>query len=497
MKKHPLKATYYLWIVFWLVLFSALPGQAKITIGIIGDQFGVHGQVGTDQFEKNKAAAYQALADGVAALNQEGPMDTVLHVGDLTESTQTDDVIAADFNRVVKLMATLSSKSRPKWFLSPGEHDINPLEWVQNSRDRSKETHFLNLYRAVNPKIGIGKGNPLYYSFDINDYHFVSLYSHDHLRCDPRWGNIYLARISDTQLAWLEKDLEAAAGTRGIIVFTHQPLWYNQSAWTRVHRLLARFNTKAVIAGHYHYDQNDHVSDGIQYRVVGALGGHVKSADADAGGWWHVTRLTVDDDGNLEWQLIPVKGGPKNTFTSRWDMDRVQAMDYALGTAVQYLSNQAIYLKDGKLVDRDRKTPAAITLTGLGNPVDQTVTTTIEIKKNLAGYTLRTAKFEPGICENASDGTACRVPPGANIAFSNNSTVRPACARFSPDFSQCLEYKPFWRGELAFSGTGVPMPGDGISLTISMVFTSESSGRQMRIWKDAVVRVKAFEESHD
>ncbi|MCG8618680.1 MAG: metallophosphoesterase [Desulfobacterales bacterium] len=475
-------------ISFCLLFTSLVPSAgARITIGIIGDQFGVRGRVGSAEFETHKAAAYRALADGVAALNRKGPMDTVLHVGDLTESTQADDVITTDFNRAARMMAALSSGSSPKWFLAPGDHDVNPVEWVQNSRDRSKETHFISLYRTINHRIG----DRLYYSFDINGYHFVSLYSHDHLRSDPRWGNIYLARVSDSQLAWLKEDLAAAANSRGIIVFTHQPLWYNRSAWTPVHDVLAGYNTLAVIAGHYHYDQKDHVSDGIEYRVVGALGGHVKTAVAAYGGWWHVTRLTIGDDSSLTWQLIPVEGGKKEAFTSRWDMDRVQALNYALGDAARNLASQSIYIKDGRLVDADGNSPATLTLSGLGNPVDQVVTAAITLKAD-AGYTLTSGKYAAGICENGRDAESCRVIPGANIAYSNNSTVRPACARYTPDFSECLEHKPFWQGVITQKEGRIPEPGEPIPLTISLEFTSESSGRLMRIWQETAVQVKPF-----
>lgn len=477
-----------------LLLSLPWPAPARITVGIIGDQFGVKGRVGTPEFEQNKDAAYKALAKGVAALNRSGPMDTVLHLGDLTESTQAPAVIAADFVRAATILDRLDSASRPGWFLAPGDHDVNPVEWVQNSRDRSRETHFISLYKAVNPRIDPPGGSRLFYSFDVKGYHFISLYSHDHLRSDPRWGNIYLARVSDRQLAWLEKDLEQARGCRGVVVFTHQPLWYSPSAWSRVHRLLARHKTLTVIAGHYHYDQNDHVSDGIQYRVVGALGGHVKTANADSGGWWHATRLTVEDDGRLNWQLIPVKGGPKARFTSRWDMDRVQALDYALGSASRNLSGQAVYVRDGRLTDSTGKGPAIVTLTGLGNPVNQVVSARITIP-NTSEYTFAASRFEPGICENAGDNagkTLCRVIPGANIASSNTATVRPACARYAPDFSQCLEFAPFWRGEIVHKGNQVPRPGDRIPVTLSLAFTSDTSGRQMEIRQEALVPVMAF-----
>lgn len=494
MNSRPIKR--YASLAFILLLSLAAPAPAGeslgVTIGIIGDQFGVQGRVGTPLFEKNKAAAYRALAEGVAALNRAGEMDTVLHVGDLTESTQDPDRITADFRQAAATLDALASQSRPKWFLAPGDHDVNPLEWVQDSPDRSRERFFKSLYQSVHPGIGAGTGDSLYYSFDIKGYHFIALYSHDHLRTDPRWGNVFFAKIGDRQMAWLEKDLAAASNARGIIVFTHQPLWYNWGSWERVHRLLARFNTRVVVAGHFHYDQADLFADGIQYRVVGAAGGRIKTANARSGGWWHVTRLTLADDGSLSWQLIPVdKKDAKSGFTSRYDMDRVQALAYIMGNAARNLATQEIRIKDGKLVDRNGNAPAAISLSVFGNPIDQPMDIRISVRQG-SGYAIRSGRFEPGCCQESSGGLTCRASPGANMAASNNSTAQPVCAEYSPDFSRCLAFRPFWTGTIAFAGKDRPAPGDTVPLTLSLSFDSRTDGGPMKIWRDVDIPVRAL-----
>ena len=515
---YPIIALYFFFLL--AIMPSAL--QAKITVGIIGDQFGVKGTVGTAQFDQNLEASYQAMAEGVTALNRAGEMDTVLHVGDLLESTRKNEKIAVDFNRATGILDTLLSKSQPKWFLSPGDHDVNPLQWVQNSPDRSKEIFFKSLYRQINP----AAEKDLFYSFDIKGYHFVALYSHEHLRTDPRWGNVFFAKISDRQLAWLKTDLKKAADTQGIIVFTHQPLWYNGSSWHRVHEVLAQYNTKAVIAGHYHYDQDDHESDGIQYRVVGAVGGRIKTATARSGGWWHVTRLTIEDDGSLSWKLIPVGGDtchgekspsrknmgynglkkePKENFTRRYDMDRIQVLDYLLGNAAQQLAKKPIYVNEGALVDKDGMSPARITLSGFGNPIDQVIEATIAVKTG-SDYTLESEYFEPGLCDTLSENSPgqtdninnttttspCHIPPGANIVLSNNATVQAACAQYNADYSQCLAYKPFWRAVVVYIGNNLPKPGDGVPLTITLTFDSKMDNAPMAIWRDITVPVLAL-----
>ena len=478
------------------VLFFSLvvlnPVSAEITIGIIGDQLGVKGPVNSEQFNKNLKAAYQAMARGVAALNKAGEMDTVLHVGDLIESTQSESQVRTDFQNAAEILDTLNSQSRPKWYLTPGDHDVNPLEWIPNSLDRSKERLFKSVYKAVNPRVE----KHLYYSFDIKGYHFVALYSQEHLRTDPRWGNVYFAKISDDQLEWLEKDLADADTGKGVIVFTHQPLWYNWGSWRRVHELLARYNTKVVVAGHYHYDQSDFDLDKIQYRVVGATGGSIKTATARAGGWWHVSRLTIRDNGSVSWQLIPVnppdRTDPiyKNRFTNRYDMDRIQALDLNLGNATRQLAKQKVAVKDGRLTGPDGREPAELTLAQFGNPTDEDVFMTIRVKTP-AHYAIKSGRFTPGLCDGSPAMQTCRIRPGANIIISNNSMVSAKCDQYTPDFSCCRMDAPFWKGTLAYVGNGFPKAGDTVVLTLRMVYDSKTGSGEMAIWRDIPIEVVA------
>ena len=92
-----------------------------------------------------------------------------------------------------------------------------------------------------------------------------------------------MARISDEQLKWLDNDLKKHKNSKGIVVFLHQPLWYNWSAWKKVHEILRKYRVMTVIAGHFHYNQDEGYLDGIRYIIVGATGGTLKQASRDAG----------------------------------------------------------------------------------------------------------------------------------------------------------------------------------------------------------------------
>lgn len=469
--------------VIFLSCPFAVTVHAHISIGIIGDQFAVEGAVDTPEFRENLKTAYDALTQGIKALNTAGPMDTVLHVGDLVESRMSEEAIRACFEGAVKTLGNLKSKSTPKWYLTIGDHDVNPVQWRQNSPDRNRENFFRILYAKVNPAVQ----KHLYYSFDVNGYHFVALYALEHLHTDPRWGNTFLARISEGQLDWLKKDLARADTRKGVIVFLHQPLWYNWSSWLDVHSVLAAHNTKVVVAGHFHYDQTEREIDGIQYRVVGATGGMIKKANAASGGWWHVTRLTITDTGSVTWQVIPLGKETKKDFTDRFHMDRVQALSCSLSNAAQWLSRQKLYIRNGKLSGDCRSgSPPAVTVGQLGNPLDVKVLVEVALGGN-PKYAIQSGRFAEKVCTGSPGDTTCEASENTWTAVSNASMVIPTCSRYTPDYLYCIGNDSFWKGIIGVKGT--PHAGDTVKLVITMSYTSKE-GETFKIWQDTPVSVE-------
>src|SRR6202035_4166008 len=90
-------------------------------------------------------------------------------VGDLVESSRSPAQVAALFNQATGILDQLPVP----WFLTAGDHDVNPPAFQQDSPDRSREQLFQQLYGARVPAFAV---HP-YYSFDLNGYHFISLYS--------------------------------------------------------------------------------------------------------------------------------------------------------------------------------------------------------------------------------------------------------------------------------------------------------------------------------
>jgi 3',5'-cyclic AMP phosphodiesterase CpdA len=391
-----------------LAAFAALPASAAIRIGIIGDQ------TGAADLDK----AYAVLQQGVDALKSQ-TLDIVLHVGDLVESTSQPDEIRRRFAQATTILSQLPVQ----WYMTAGDHDVNPPVWTPNSPDRSREQLFQSLYGAINPLVQ----QQLYYSFDLNNYHFVVLYSLEALDTDPRWGNVFYSRVSDAQYAWLTNDLAAnAANKSGIMVLLHHPMWYMWSDWDRVHRLLAQYRVNTVIAGHFHYNQVDSRIDGIQYHVVGATGGDTKRGTPNAGALQHVSVLTINDDRSLDFRMIPLAPYVQIVWTGRQVMDRVQAVDSLLGNLWSFAGNSPVFLQNGALVAAcGTSAPAKLLLSQLGNataaPVDVSISVTPSV--TVAG------SFGDGFCLQDVGPFSCRLRNPPVWACRTRRRFKPPSAR--------------------------------------------------------------------
>lgn len=452
-----------------LALGLAGPGAASaktsIVIGIVGDQ----------TLSSDLGRAYGVLEQGVGILAGRRP-DVVLHTGDLVESTGAPEEVRAEFRKAAALLDRLPVR----WHLTAGDHDVSPPGWQAGSGDRSREALFQELYGAREPAF---REHP-WYSFDVNGFHFVALYSHQVLRADPRWGDIFLARIQDDQLAWLERDLAAHSRARAVIVFLHQPLWYHWSGWKRVHDVLRRHAVAAVVAGHFHYDQDEGEIDGIRYLVVGATGGDTKRGSRDAGEAQHVTLLRVTGPRHMEIELLPVAGGGPLRITPREDMDRVQALETQLGNLYGFADRNPVFLKEGRLVsDCQGGAPARIRIDSLGNPIDLPVEVSIGFQSEPAGAALGAPGFGRGLCQAGSGPNACLLRPAVRTNFSNYSSVdvQSGC----PVPSTGGDCVPLWEAGLA----GEAAAGTVLAFDVRTVFTG-ASGR-LFVEKRVEVAVRA------
>lgn len=468
MKKNSIKRKTIINVVLFILFFLSSticladhqPG-IHLRVGIIGDQTGTH----------NIETAYAALERGADILSGKN-IEMALHVGDIVESRKPVETYTRHFNTVVK---TLDKMGVP-WFLTPGDHDVNPPAFEPGSEDRSKESLFKGLYAKKNEKIK----DHLYYSFNFKGVHFISLYTHETLHADPRWGDIFMARISDEQFQWLDQDLKNNKNATAIIVFMHQPLWYNWSGWMRVHQLLKKYPVRGVIAGHYHYDQIEEKLDGIRYLIVGATGGSVKQASRDAGNAWHVTLMTIDDQ-DVNFKLLPLDDSKPLRLTPRIDMDRIQAIDSMIGSMWAFEKKNPLYLKDNRLVsDCNSEEKAELTLSYIGNPIDLPIEVSLEFYAE--HIELSSAVFQPDMCQSHKNRNNCIIPPGKRVASSNLSSVK-----FTYDGSKP---KPVWTAIPVITGS-LPSTEETVTLKITISFQGQSG--RMFVTRDLITQIKACE----
>jgi hypothetical protein len=432
-------------LVMMICCSVELQAQNEVRIGVIGDQAAVNTTLD---------ASYQFLSQGTKALAAEH-VDAIVHVGDLVESTGTPDQIKAEFAQATGI---LDSIGKP-WHLTPGDHDVDPPAYVPNSTDDTRRRLYYDLYHARESKLTPG----LWHSFDVSGYHFVSLNSQERLDVDPRWGDIFLTQISREQTEWLKQDLDAHRNSKGIIVFLHQPLWYNWAWWAPVHALLRSYPVRAVIAGHFHYDQDEGEIDHIRYWVVGATGGLIKSADRNSGGVNEVGVLSLSGNG-VEMKLIPLDGGGPLRFTSRIDMDRVQALSVILGSLYYFSGKNQLCVGSGKIYSPGGNPPQLVLIPS-GNPIDLPLTLSVSIVPD-SKFTLDAPQFTNGSCQSVSPGGGCILSASSRVETSNNSIVVLNDHDYSP-------LGPLWQSGISVKQGSTPQVGDPISLTVKLAFESE------------------------
>ena len=361
--------------------------DAEIRIGLIGDQ------TGSDDLD----ASYQMLAGGVAALNARRP-HLVLHTGDLLESVRYPNATPEDEFRAQFIRATaLLNQLNAPWHLAAGDHDVSA---PYNQPD---ETHNRQLFQSLYAP----SKEHLYYSFNHAGYHFIALSSQEHHHSDPRWGTTFRARLSGEQMAWLSTDLQQHRRAKGIIVFLHQPLWYQWANWAPVHELLRKHRVRAVVAGHFHYNQDEGSLDGIRYLVTGSTGGITKHGSTGAGDLHHVSLLRIEGR-RIEIEVIPLRPSVPRAFSSRRDMDRVQALAVNLSNLY---ADTTVDTCAGKY---------ELQLRSLGNPIDVPLRLTVlAISSN---YEPVESHYNRAVCGGGPD---CALTPGMLVQSSNNSSVVP------------------------------------------------------------------------
>lgn len=434
-------------------------GTATLRLGIVGDQ----------TLAEDLDAAYAVLARGVEELSryhrEVAPLDAVVHVGDLVESGEAPGEVARRFAEAAGVLDRLPVR----WFPAAGDHDVNPPGYAPGSADRSRRELFGRLVAERVAGAEVGPDGLLRYAVDLGPFRLFVLDSQEVAHTDPRWGDVFLARLGEGQLTWLAAELGRSDQPAAVVL--HQPLWLAWSGWQPVHELLRRHPVAAVVSGHLHHPQDSGTLDGIRYLTVGATGGVTRRGSRSAGAVHHVTVLEVAAGGDTRVTLLPLDGRPL-ALPARRDMERAQALEVMLGGLWDLSSRTPLRVTaDGRLVaDCTAKEPARLVLAGLGNPIDREVRLTIEVDGPVVAVD---ASFAAGFCReeddserigkrenldrppSAAEATCLLAAPSPNVLYSNPSGVE-----LSPD-------PPLWQATLTLAPTTSPPPATELTVTLS------------------------------
>ena len=141
-------------------------------------------------------------------------------------------------------------------------------------------------------EVALEAGNELWGSFEAGPYHVVVLNT-DLVNLE--------GRITGAQLAWLEEDLAANAGSAGIFVLMHRPLFswfqgdFNPDDAAALQALFARYPVRAVFAGHDHFHYEEEHGR-IRYITTGGGGGTLY-AQPHRGGFAHYLLVHASPEG--------------------------------------------------------------------------------------------------------------------------------------------------------------------------------------------------------
>ncbi|QDS98876.1 metallophosphoesterase [Adhaeretor mobilis] len=208
--------------------------------------------------------------DAVRKLNQLRP-EFVMSVGDLIEGYHK---VHRRADQEWKEFLGFIDQLDMKFFFVAGNHDVTNEVLHKKWRE-----HF----------------GPTYYSFDYKQVHFVCLCSEEPVD-----------RMSEEQIAWLSKDLEAHGDARWTLVFIHKPLWTyaerdlaagkpDRTNWKKAEQLLVD-RPHTVFAGHVHhyvqYQRNEQ-----EYYALATTGGGSQLRGNQAGEFDHVMWLTMEKSG--------------------------------------------------------------------------------------------------------------------------------------------------------------------------------------------------------
>ena len=230
--------------------------STAISFGVFADAHYAD-RVYADRYCKDSA---DKLSQAVATFNEQH-VPFLVDLGDRTDAWSTAETEKAGAAGVNELLSAFNGEC----YHVLGNHDLASLT----------KHEFLAMH--------VSRYRQPYYSFDAGEFHFIVLDANcledgsDFAAGNFSWD---LCWVSESQLAWLVKDLESA-GSRKCVVFLHENLDFR--LWEgnldphvvqnheQIKDILQRYgNVTAVFQGHCHTGRYSH-SGGIHYITISAM----------------------------------------------------------------------------------------------------------------------------------------------------------------------------------------------------------------------------------
>lgn len=185
----------------------------------------------------------------------------IIVCGDITDggddkvSTETDRMLISFVQNWYLPLNTAMIPTNGKFYLTLGNHD-SPVAG-------NKHPRILNALESLNE-------NNSFYSFDIGDVHYATVYLHPgHVDKTMFYDKDLLAGVFMNSMAWLTADLALHCNKR-IVLFWHYDIhssWWNSKEKNILEALLKKFKVKHIFVGHLHTCSAYHYSEDTQIPV--------------------------------------------------------------------------------------------------------------------------------------------------------------------------------------------------------------------------------------
>lgn len=252
-----------------IATYTTLNGEAELVFTVLSD---VH-------LEGNNEDRFELFGEGIRDINSNNANDFIVFLGDNTMNGQVVELSA--FYSILDEYNTIGT------FMVTGNHDLCPSDYNVGTYEDLRDRFF----KYKNEYSKTQYDDSVYYSVNVFDkYQFIVLGSESDAGIQED--------LSDTQLEWLENELEMAKNDDKIVfLFNHYPLnnvWAD--VWSeghigedsdRLYELLTQYDNRTFyFSGHLHMglyeDKREVVTDGnITFVNVPAFGADNDVGEAD------------------------------------------------------------------------------------------------------------------------------------------------------------------------------------------------------------------------